>query len=145
MRIFKALSFLLVFTFFTNAVKAQNTEQEQILARQMAFAETIKKLDWGNLPAFLSEEAIYIHSFGRVDTKADLLKNIARFKSCSQWEHKNISVNIKKNIALIHSDLYVTLGLPDGTESSSQQRSTEVWIKQNKIWVLLSHQSTSFK
>jgi hypothetical protein len=87
----------------------------------------------------------YIHSFGRVDTKADFIKNIARFTAIPRWENTDIKVTVYKNTAVVVSNLFVTLNMPDGTEQISQQRSSEVWIKVKKKWILLNHQSTSFK
>jgi ketosteroid isomerase-like protein len=119
--------------------------KQEVLARQAAFAETIKRTAWNELGNFLADSVIYIHSFGRVDTRDALIKNISRFIACKQWENKDITITIHSNTAIVHSNLYVSLTQPDGIEQLSQQRATDVWVKTKGNWWLLSHQSTSFK
>ncbi len=125
--------------------KNDSLKIKEVVAQQAAFANTIMQTRWSELSKFLADEAMYVHSFGRVDTKAELIKNISRFKACRQWENRNITVYVHKDIAIVHSNLFVTLTLPDGTEQVSQQRATDVWVMKKGEWLLQAHQSTSFK
>jgi ketosteroid isomerase-like protein len=120
-------------------------KETSVIRAQQEMAATIVAQDWKSLDRMLTDDAVYVHSFGRVDTKSDLLKNIARFKSIHQWEYRDVSVRMYRGAAVISANLYVRLALPDGAEQSSQQRITETWIKQAGIWRLASHQSTGFK
>jgi ketosteroid isomerase-like protein len=141
------LSIVLVLCF--SLIHGQDVSQikskEEVLIRQQELAQTIMNKDWKSLPVFLAEEMKYVHSFGRIDTKTEFATNIARFTNVPQWEHRNITVDMLENVSVVHSDLFVTLVMPDGTSQVSQQRSTEVWKKTKSSWVLVAHQSTSFK
>jgi ketosteroid isomerase-like protein len=144
-QLFLLLIFCVLMTAQSLAQSTDSVKIKEVIARQAAFASTIMQINWNELANFLSDDLVYVHSFGRVDSKADLLKNIARFKACKLWENKDIKVRLHKHIAIVHSNMFTTLTLPDGTETVSQQRATDIWVKQKGNWLLLAHQSTTFK
>lgn len=122
-----------------------NDEIQKILEYQTKLSTMLTTQNWTELPLLLGDSMLYIHSFGRIDTKAEFLKNIVRFVAIPRWEYSDIKVKLYKNFAVVTSNLYVTLKLQDGSEQISQQRCTEVWKKEKKIWIMVNHQSTSFK
>jgi hypothetical protein len=117
----------------------------EAIAAQKQFFQVLMMQKWEDLPALLGDEMKYIHSFGRIDTKTEYMTAIKRFPAIPQWEHTNINVNCYKNTCVVFSDLLVTLTMPDNSTQKSQQHSVEVWHKRKKQWVMVSHQSTSFK
>ncbi|GEM_PF-2679093 len=128
----------------TGRAAVQSDKNKQVLDRQKAFAAAILQSDWKKLETFCHADLIYTHSFGRVDTKSEFLTNIAKLRF-EQWENETLSVNIYDNTAVVRSNLKVKLIAPNGEIQVSQQRTTDVWILQNQQWVLVAHQSTSYK
>jgi ketosteroid isomerase-like protein len=118
--------------------------KDSVAAKQKSFAEAIVKSDWKMLETFCHKDLIYTHSFGRVDTKDDFLRNIAKLK-VELWDNDNMIINIYKNTAIVRSNLKVKLFRPDGEVQLSDQRATDVWLWEKRRWLLVSHQSTSFK
>jgi ketosteroid isomerase-like protein len=114
------------------------------LPAQLAFATAVTQLDWSALGKLLHDDLRYVHSFGRADSKADLLKNIARFTTCLRWENLNLHERTFGDIAIVTSDLYTTLQSPERGLQNSQQRAVDVWRKVDDQWLLLVHQSTAF-
>jgi ketosteroid isomerase-like protein len=146
MKIEKFIKHILISTVFIaiTAFMLQAQTSAQVLEQQKSFAEAIVKADWKTLEKFCHKDLIYTHSFGRVDTKEDFLRNISKLK-IEMWDNESPSVSIYKNTAIIHSNLKVKIYTPDGEVQSSQQRATDVWLFEKKKWRLVSHQSTSFK
>jgi hypothetical protein len=131
--------------FFRCEYCKSNDQIKKVLEHQTKLSEILTTQNWRELPLLLGDSMLYIHSFGRVDTKAEFLKNIAKFIAIPRWEYSDTKVQLYKNFAVVTSNLYVTLKLQDGSEQISQQRCTEVWKKEKKIWIMVNHQSTSFK
>jgi ketosteroid isomerase-like protein len=137
------LSLLITKTFAQ--VDKKEVAKEKVMAAQKNFAAVLTTQSWAQLPEILDDNLLYIHSFGRVDTKADFIKNIARFASIPRWEYTETKIQIYPKFAIISNNLFVTLKMQDGTEQISQQRTIEVWKKEKRNWILVSHQSTSYK
>jgi hypothetical protein len=145
LKILITISYMLLMSQSFAQVDKKSNETEKVITAQKNFAEILKTQNWTKLPSILGDSLLYIHSFGRVDTKVDFLKNIARFASIPRWEYTEPKIQIYSNFAVLTNNLLVTLKMQDGTEQISQQRSTEVWKKEKRIWILVSHQSTSYK
>jgi ketosteroid isomerase-like protein len=133
----------------SSGVLAQKTakanDRVAVLAAQEKLATILTTQNWAALPDCLGDSMLYIHSFGRVDTKTAFLKNIQVFQAIPRWEYKTLMVQLFPKMAIVTSDLLVTLKLKDGTEASSQQHVTEVWQLSKTKWIMVSHQSTTFK
>jgi ketosteroid isomerase-like protein len=140
------LSTLLLFASYSFAQKhKKSSEIEKVQAAQKNFAAILTTQNWSQLPVTLGDSLLYIHSFGRIDTKSDFVKNIARFAQIPRWEYTDAKIQMHSNFAVLTNNLFVTLKMQDGTEQMSQQRTTEVWKKEKRDWILISHQSTSYK
>lgn len=110
-----------------------------------ALSRVLEARDWTALDNLLAKDCIYIHSFGRVDRREDFLRNIRRFAAIDQWRYVDVELRRYKGVVIATGDLFVTLTLSDGTKQISQQRFTEVWVRERGAERLASHQSTAFK
>jgi hypothetical protein len=128
-----------------NMLTNQSILNASAIDAQRALCHAIQTLNWATLEGMLADELHYIHSFGRVDSKADLLRNIARFTACSRWQNEELKEQTFENISVLTSNLHAELHLPDGTQQTSQQRAVDVWHRTANGWKLVSHQSTAFK
>ena len=116
----------------------------QRLSGPAALSRALEARDWTALDNLLTNNCIYIHSFGRVDRREDFLRNIRRFTAIDEWRYADVELRRYHGVAVATGNLFVTLTLPDGSKQVSQQRFTEVWVRQHGVQKLASHQSTAF-
>jgi ketosteroid isomerase-like protein len=97
--------------------------------------------DKAALEAVLSDQLVFGHISGRVETKAELVGNIIAkkpiFKSITP---SDTTISVVGNNAIAHYTVAVDLEA-GGKEISINVRAMTVWVKDGGTWKLLAHQS----
>ena len=117
------------------------TEQEVLKASQIVSEANLIKKDRATMERLYADDYMYVHSNGIVANKT---QDIAASMSPDQaWTaHKSDDVKVR-----IYGDVVVVTGLSTLTGSakgyvSGARRFTELWVKRNGGWQMVSGQST---
>lgn len=110
--------------------------------RDMAWAAAVQGADVAALDKLYTDELIYAHSTGNVDSKKAYLD---RLKSGAQkYEH----VTIEKSRVVPYGDAVVThsfvrtTGISNGKPFDDHVMMLHVWVKQGGTWRIAAHQTT---
>ncbi len=117
----------------------------EVLRQQQAFAEAMLGSDWTRLGDFMADEFVYVHSFGEVDTKQELLTFVRGFSRFSEWLNQDPQVAIYGTTAVVRSNLREHGYTLDNHEIVRQFRALDVWVAKNGQWLLVAHQSTKYE
>ena len=125
----------------TYAQKANAQEQEVLKASQVVNEAFLIKKDRATMERLYADDYMYIHSNGTVANKT---QDIAESLSPDQaWTaHKSDDLKVRT-----YGDVAVVTGLSTLTGSSKgyvsgARRFTEVWVRRNGGWQMVSGQST---
>lgn len=90
----------------------------------------------------LHKDLTYGHSNGWVETKADVIKDLASCKlAYNKIESKDVKWTVTNDVSTIRSTSEISYQL-DGKPGELRLHVLQVWLKTNKGWQLLSRQST---
>ncbi len=95
------------------------------------------------LEKLLAPEFTYVHSSGVLDTKAAYIDAIksgkTKYKSITPEE---VSARTFGDVSVVNGKSTVVLLPPDGKEVTILIRYTDVWVKRDGRWQMVSWQST---
>jgi hypothetical protein len=98
--------------------------------------------DTVTLKQLLHKDATYGHSNGWVETKEDVIRDLASGKlSYKKIDNKNVTWETGKDWATMRSSTEIKY-LVNGTEAELNLHVLQVWLKTNKGWQLIARQST---
>jgi ketosteroid isomerase-like protein len=117
-------------------------DKAAILALDKQWSDSIVKGDTATLEKLLSDDLVYAHSTGIVDTKASYIAKIKeRRQVYKSFEQHKPTVNIYKDSAVTFSYVRVT-GTNQAGLFDDKVMLIHFWVKQNNIWRLAAHQTT---
>ena len=101
------------------------------------------KADVATLEKLLAPELTYVHSSGVLDTKDAYIDAIksgkTKYKSIVPEE---VSARTFGDVSVVNGKATVVLLPPDGKEITLHIRYTDVWVKRDGRWQMVSWQST---
>lgn len=125
------------------ALGAQSKEADEITKAEMAFADALKKNDFAALERLLSNDLVYTHSSGLVETKAEY---IAKLKSGEQkystMDYSNIKARVYGGDAGVLNARIAMTGATKNVPFNNTLLVIHIWIKQGGRWQLVAHQTT---
>jgi ketosteroid isomerase-like protein len=136
------------FAFAQNPAKEARTDddaEKQVRKLEHERVAALVKGDLNSLDRILSDDLIYTHSTGRIDTKASLIDSI---KSGAQkyeaMDHDDLAVRVFQKVALLtgKSSVRVRSGGASAELRSFQIRFMNVYAKQGGRWQMVAWQST---
>ena len=117
-------------------------DKAAILALDKQWSDAIIKGDTATLDKLLSDDLVYAHATGIVDTKASYLAKIKeRRQVYKSFEQHKPTVNIYKDSAVTFSYVRVT-GTNQAGIFDDKVMLIHFWVKQNNTWRLAAHQTT---
>lgn len=117
-------------------------DKAAILALDKQWSDSIVKGDTATLEKLLSDDLVYAHSTGIVDTKASYIAKIKeRRQVYKSFEQHKPTVNIYKDSAVTFSYVRVT-GTNQAGLFDDKVMLIHFWVKQNNTWRLAAHQTT---
>jgi ketosteroid isomerase-like protein len=128
-----------------NGARADDDAEKQIRQLERERVEALVKGDVKTLDRILSDDLIYTHSTGRLDTKKSFIDSI---KSGAQkyeaMDHADLSVRTYQHMALItgRSAVKVRSGGANAELRSFEIRFMSVFVKQSGRWQMVAWQST---
>ena len=117
-------------------------DKAAILALDKQWSDSIVKGDTATLERLLSDDLVYAHSTGIVDTKTSYIAKIKeRRQVYKSFEQHKPTVNIYKDSAVTFSYVRVT-GTNQAGVFDDKVMLIHFWVKQNNTWRLAAHQTT---
>ena len=117
-------------------------DKAAILALDKQWSDSIVKGDTATLEKLLSDDLVYAHSTGIVDTKTSYIAKIKeRRQVYKSFEQHKPTVNIYKDSAVTFSYVRVT-GTNQAGLFDDKVMLIHFWVKQNNSWRLAAHQTT---
>lgn len=116
--------------------------EDEIRAAEKQWAAAVTKKDLAALASILSEQLIYAHSTGVVETKGEymgkLKTGITRYDAI---EHLSLTVKMFGDAAVAHSRVRMKGAGKDGP-FDNELLMMHFWVKQGGRWRLAAHQTT---
>ena len=140
MKRFPLLAFVfLCASLFANAqAKVSYPAEQAILKLEEQWVAALVKADTAFLETLYTDDLIYTHSSGTVDTKTSYIDSIKTGKSkYESIERDDIKVRFYGNTAIVtcHSVLKVN-------KNTINSRYIHVYVKQKGAWKMAAHQTT---
>ncbi len=138
----KNVLILILYFFTTQLSLAQSGVEAQVLAIEKARFEAMVDEDFDLLDQRISDDLVYIHSNGNVDSKASFINAIKEGKSSyDQITLEESKVRVYEHTAIINGVCTFDQKNPDGSPRKIQLRYTNVYVMQNGDWKMVSWQS----
>lgn len=121
------------------------TPNEEVVNAEKQWAAAVVNRDFPALDQILSDDLIYGHSTGAIESKSVY---VGRLRSGVQRydliRHKKITVEVFGNAAVAHS-IVLMKGTSDGRPFDDKLVMLQVWVKQAGRWRLVAHQTAKLK
>lgn len=115
---------------------------DELKQAEMGWAAAVKKMDQPTIAKMLSEDLIYTHSSGVVESKAEYLKALSSGnQKYDGIEHMNPAFRTYGNTGVVNSKVRMT-GSTKGVPFDNQLLMMHVWVKKDGGWQLVAHQTT---
>lgn len=123
-------------------VLAQSRDEAAVLAAEQArFAAQVNK-DYAALDRLIGDDLFYQHSNGELDTKASFIQGIKDGKrSYDDIKIEESKVRVYGKTAVINAVCMYYRKDAAGNPNNLHLRYTDVWVKRNGGWQLVSWQS----
>jgi ketosteroid isomerase-like protein len=130
------------FLILAAAICAAQETKTSILALDKQWSDAIVKGDTTTLDKLLTDDLVYAHATGIIDTKKSYIAKIKeRRQVYKSFEQHNPVVNIYKDSAVTFSHVRVT-GTNQAGAFDDKIMLIHFWVKQNNQWRLAGHQTT---
>ena len=117
-------------------------DKAAILALDKQWSDAIVKSDTATLEKLLTDDLVYAHATGIIDTKKSYIAKIKeRRQVYKSFEQHNPVVNVYKDSAVTFSHVRVT-GTNQAGAFDDKIMLIHFWVKQNNAWRLAGHQTT---
>ncbi|HEY2931346.1 MAG TPA: nuclear transport factor 2 family protein [Acidobacteriota bacterium] len=104
--------------------------------------ESMTRADIAALEKLLGDDLTYVHSSGRLETKAEFLQSLRsgklRYKSI---DIKELQVRPYGNTAVLTGRCQVEIN-SNGEDLSFEIRYTDIWVKRQSTWQMVAWQAT---
>ena len=115
---------------------------DPILAAEKNWAKSVMALDFKALDEVYSDDLIYAHSNGLVETKKEYLDKLKQGKQkYSLIEHQSTKTKIFGNAAISHAIVRMK-GISPTETFDRQLMMLHVWVNQGGKWRMVAHQTT---
>jgi ketosteroid isomerase-like protein len=119
--------------------------EADIRAVETAWTTAIKTRDGQALDALLSDQLIYAHSTGIVDSKSDYITKVTSGRQRYEGaRHENMTIREYGDTVIVHARMHMW-----GTNQSGKfddiVMAMHTWIKRAGKWQLVAHQTTKIK
>jgi ketosteroid isomerase-like protein len=135
--------FLLRTLLLSGLVCLAQPAKNEFLALDKQWSDAIQKKDTATLEKLLTDDLVYAHASGVVDTKKTYIAKIKEGKQVyKSFTQKNVTVNIYgKDTAVTHSWVNVTGINPQGPFNDNIMM-LHTWVRIGGAWKLAAHQTT---
>jgi len=97
-------------------------------------SDALTTVDEAILRSLLSDDLIYIHGSGKIDTKESLLVSVlARISRYHKIVCEDVEVRVHGDTALVHGTMHIDRG-PDDDITTLDLRFTNVWMRNSSGW-----------
>jgi ketosteroid isomerase-like protein len=123
--------------------EAANSVEQELIARELAWADATVKPDATTLPGFYAEEYLSTDQHGVITSKSQDVTNL------TSGAYKAASIKLDDLKIHVYGDTAVVTGLAivkatfNGKDASGPERFTDVWVKREGRWQCAATQSTS--
>lgn len=121
---------------------ASATAEQAVFDAEKEWARAVTSQNFAALEHILSDELIYAHSTGVIESKRDYLDKL---KSGQQRydtiEHEKTIIKVFGDAAVAHSIVRMT-GQTKGQPFDNRLMMLHMWIRQGGRWQLVAHQTT---
>jgi ketosteroid isomerase-like protein len=115
---------------------------QDIRKAEKEWAAAVAGGDFASVERMLSDQLIYAHSTGNVETKAEYLGKLrAGTQKYDGIEHQSVTVRQFGDTAVAHSKVRMH-GKNQSGPFDHQLMMLHVWVKQGGRWQLAAHQTT---
>nr|WKN39003.1 nuclear transport factor 2 family protein [Tunicatimonas sp. TK19036] len=138
----KKLLLVLIACLGVHIIYGQSSLESSILALEKSRFDAMVRKDINKLNSLISDDLCYVHSNGKVDTKESFIGAIeAGSSSYDDITVEKANVRIYENTAIINGECTYHRKKEDGSPDNVQLRYTNVYVKQNGEWQMVSWQS----
>ena len=115
---------------------------DELQNAEKQWVDAVKRQDMAALNRILSDDLVYAHSTGIVETKAEYLN---KMKSGDQKytaiEHNEAKMRTYGDTGVVNARVRMT-GATKGVPFDNQLLMMHVWVKKDGRWQLVAHQTT---
>ncbi len=140
----KFLSLIAILTLAFAAFAQKKTgEQKEIDDLNRAIDHAVVKKDIEFLKKHYSDDFVFTHATGLIDSKESWIKGIENMKDAryASREHDSTVVELHNDVAIISGKLSVTREEKEKT-SRYAVKYVRVYALRNKVWQMICHRST---
>ncbi|MFN3322365.1 MAG: nuclear transport factor 2 family protein [Bryobacteraceae bacterium] len=138
----KKLRYTILFTAALLALPVLATASEEIRKAEEAWVTAITKNDGAAMGRILSDDLVYAHSTGLVESKREY---IAALSSGNQKyaavTYEDTNIRTYGDTAVVNAKVRMT-GTTKGQPFDNRLLMMHVWVKQQGQWRLVAHQTT---
>ena len=117
-------------------------DDDEILAAEKNWAKVVMALDFAAMDELYSEDLIYAHSTGIVETKKEYLDKLKQgMQKYALIEHQKTTIRRFGDSAIAHATMRMKGTNPAGP-FDSKLMLIHVWVKQGGKWRMVAHQTT---
>lgn len=113
-----------------------------VLAAEHRRQQALVRGDLTTLESLLSDDLVYAHSNGKVDSKASYLATLrGGHVRYTAFEPEHVRVRVVDDVAIVHGDATTVASVPGGI-SRTHLRFTAAWLNRGDGWVMVSWHAT---
>ncbi len=125
------------------SVTARAAGEEELVNAEKSWAAAVVARDFAALERIFTDDLIYAHATGAVESKAEYIGRLRSGKlKYDSLRHENIRVAVHGDSAVTHSSVQMT-GASNGENFSDHLMMLHCWVKQAGRWRLAAHQTTN--
>jgi ketosteroid isomerase-like protein len=133
---------LLLIPFILAMTLAAATPEEEVRAAEKAWSEAVIKRDVAALERTFSEDLIYAHSTGNIETRDEYMVRLKAGKQrYDTMTYEKTKVTVHGNSVVLHAITRFT-GKNDSGAFNDHLMMIHFWVKKGKDWRLVAHQTT---
>lgn len=122
--------------------KTDESPEKELRRLEQQRVEALVRADVATLDRILSDDLSYIHSSGKLDTKAEFIDSIkSGAMKYSQMDHEGVSVRMLPDLALISGRSAVRVAA-NAQQLSFQIRFIAAYARREGRWQMVAWQST---
>lgn len=129
----------------TAAAGPPPSAEAEVRAAEKAWTAAIKAKDGKALEMLLSDELIYAHSTGIVDSKKDYITKVTSGRQLyAGADHETIAVKPYGDTVIVHARMHMW-GTNQAGKFDDIVMAMHTWLKRGGRWQLVAHQTTKIK
>lgn len=133
---------LLVSHTYAQAPRELNSEQNRILALEVAWNQAVQEKDQAALALLISPELVYIDYDGSLMNRREYVASVlSHVMHVDHIANESIRVNVYGEAAVVTA-VYHERGQKKGKHYDLRERFTDTWVRQNGGWKCVASEST---